>query len=149
MSSVARFGVHALSTAFGLLMVGLAAVGAHGPALGLGIATLVAVGVAMTYRPAATLAVLGAVVTIVANDPPYAFVALSGLCAVAYLVCRHAAAMSSAVVMASWPTVVGALGFTVVGVVAVSFPLYLPWAPLAAPLAALAIYLLAARPFLG
>jgi hypothetical protein len=36
-----------------------------------------------------------------------------------------------------------------VSVLAVSFPLYLPWAPLAAPLVALAIYVLAARPFLG
>jgi hypothetical protein len=36
-----------------------------------------------------------------------------------------------------------------VGVVAMSFPLHLPWVPLAAPLAALAIYVLATRPFLG
>jgi hypothetical protein len=30
-----------------------------------------------------------------------------------------------------------------------SFPLQLPWLPLAAPLAVLAIYTLATRPFLG
>jgi hypothetical protein len=103
----------------------------------------------MVFRPAATLAVLLSVTTIVVSDPSYVFVGLSGLCAAAYLVCRHAAGMPSAVVMASWPTVIGAVGFTCVGVVAMSFPLHLPWVPLAAPLAALAIYVLATRPFLG
>jgi hypothetical protein len=149
MSSVARFGVHALATAFGVLMVGLGAVGTHGPAVGAGVAALVAVGIGTVFRPAATLAVLLSVTTIVVSDPPYVFVGLSGLCAAGYLVCRHAAGMPSAVVMASWPTVVGAVGFTCVGMVAVSAPLHLPWVPLAAPLAALAIYVLATRPFLG
>ncbi|MGA7054195.1 MAG: hypothetical protein WBZ37_23580, partial [Mycobacterium sp.] len=53
------------------------------------------------------------------------------------------------VVMGNWPTVVAAAGFTFVGLVATSFPLQLPWLPLAAPLAVLAIYVLAVRPFLG
>ena len=44
----------------------------------------------MVFRPAATLAVLLSVATIVLSDPPLVFVALSGLCAAAYLVCRHA-----------------------------------------------------------
>jgi hypothetical protein len=149
MSSVARFGVHALATAFGVLMVGLASVGTHGAAVGAGVVALVAVGIGMVFRPAATVAVLLSVTTIVVSDPSYVFVALSGLCAAAYLVCRHAAGMPSAVVMASWPTVVGAVGFTCVGVVAMSFPLHLPWVPLAAPLVVLAIYVLATRPFLG
>jgi hypothetical protein len=149
MSSGARFAVHALATVFGLLMVGLAVVGAHGPAVGVGMAALAAVGIGIMFRPAATVAVLLAVASIVMSDPPYLFVGLSGLCAVAYLISRHAATLPDAAVMASWPTVVGAVGFTFVGVVATSFPLHLPWVPLVAPLAALAIYVLAARPFLG
>ncbi|WAJ46555.1 hypothetical protein OK015_08890 [Mycobacterium sp. Aquia_216] len=149
MSSGARFGVHALATVFGLLMVGLAAVDAHGPAVGLGIGALVAVGVGVVLRPAATLAVLLSVTMIVMIDPPHVYVGLSGLCAAAYLISRHAAALPDALAMVSWPTIVGAVGFTFVGVVAMSFPLHLPWIPLAAPLAVLAIYVLATRPFLG
>ena len=44
---------------------------------------------------------------------------------------------------------VSAVGFTLVGLAATAFPLQLPWLPLLAPLAGLAIYLLATRPFLG
>jgi hypothetical protein len=149
MSSIARSGIYALAMAFGLLMVGLAAVSADGPALGVGVAALVAVGIGLVFRPAATLAVLLSVATIAVSDPSYVFVALSGLCAAGYLVCRHAAGMPDAFVMASWPTIAGAVGFTFVGVVAMAFPLHLPWVPLAAPLGVLAIYVLASRPFLG
>jgi hypothetical protein len=149
MSSGARFGLQALATVFGLLMVGLVAVGAQGPAVGVGIGALVAVAVGVVFRPAATLAVLLSVATVVVSDPSDVLVALAGLCAAAYLISRHAAAMPDPVVMASWPTVAGAVGFTLVGVVAMAFPLHLPWVPLAAPLAVLAIYVLATRPFLG
>jgi hypothetical protein len=130
-------------------MVGLAALGAHGPALGVVIASVAAVGVATIFRPAVTIAVAGAVVTIALTEPAPLLAGLSGLCAATYLVCRHAAALPGAAVMASWPTVVGALGFTFVGMVASSFPLQLPWVPLAAPLVALASYVLATRPYLG
>ena len=139
----------AVSTAFGLLMVGLVAVGSDGLAAAAGIVALIAVGVGMAFRPAATVAVLLAVATIVLSDPPYVLTALSGLCAAAYLVCRYAAGPLTSVVMGSWPTVVAAGGFTFAGLVATSFPLQLPWLPLAAPLGALAIYVLATRPFLG
>jgi hypothetical protein len=103
----------------------------------------------MVFRPAATFAVLLAVATIVAANPPHVFAALAGLCAAAYLVCRHAIGTSAGVVMGSWPTIVAAGGFTFAGLVATSFPLQLPWLPLAAPLGALAIYVLATRPFLN
>lgn len=149
MSSGARFGVHSLATVFGLLMVGLAAVGAHGHAVGVAMAALAAVGVGIVSRPAATVAVLLSVAAIVAGNPSYVFVGLSGLCAAAYLVSRHAAGMPEPIVMAGWPTLVGAVGFTLVGMAAMSFPLTLPWVPLVAPLAVLAIYVLATRPFLG
>ena len=139
----------AVSTAFGLLMVGLVAVGSHGPAAAAGVVTLIAVGVGIVIRPAATVAVLLAVATIVLSDAPHVLTALSGLCAAAYLVCRYASGASTSVVLGSWPTVAAAGGFTFAGIVATSFPLQLPWLPLAAPLGALAIYVLATRPFLG
>jgi hypothetical protein len=139
----------AISTVFGLLMVGLVAVGSHGLAAVAGVATLIAVVVGILFRPAATVAVLLAVATIVLSDSPHVLTALSGLCAAAYLVCRYAAGMSTSVVLGSWPTVVAAGGFTLAGIVATSFPLRLPWLPLVAPLGVLAIYVVAARPFLG
>jgi hypothetical protein len=130
-------------------MVGLAAVGSHGLAAAAGAAALIAVGVGIVFRPAATFAVLLTVATIVVANPPHVCAALSGLCAAAYLVCRHAVGTSTDVVMRSWPTAVAAGGFTFAGLVATSFPLQLPWLPLAAPLGALAIYVLATRPFLN
>lgn len=148
-SAFARWGAPALSAGFGLLMVASAAVGIHGFGVGVGAAALVAVGVGTAVRPAATLAVVLAVATIMLSAPPPAFVALSGLCAAGYLVCRYAVGTPVGLVMGSWPTVSAALGFAFAGLVAVSFPLQLPWLPLAAPLGVLAIYALAARPFLS
>ncbi|OBG29652.1 hypothetical protein [Mycobacterium sp. 852002-51057_SCH5723018] len=136
-----------VSTLFGALMVGLAAVGTHGMAVGAWVAALIAVSAGVVYRPAVTAAVLLCVATISVSDPSLVFAAWSGLCAAAYLVCRHAVGTPEGVVLWSWPTVLGAVGFTVAGLVATSFPLQLPWLPLAAPLAALAIYIVAMRPF--
>jgi hypothetical protein len=138
-----------VSTIFGVLMVGLAAAGSHGAAVAAGAAALVAVGAGVAYRPAATAAVMLCVATILVSEPPLVFAAWSGLCAVAYLVCRYAVGTAEGVVMWSWPTVLGAVGLTVAGMVATSFPLQLPWLPLAAPLAALAVYLVATRPFVS
>ncbi|HEY3996905.1 MAG TPA: hypothetical protein VGM40_13190 [Mycobacterium sp.] len=130
-------------------MVGLAADGSHGFAVAAWLAALIAVGAGILFRTAATIAVLLAAVTIMLSGPPIVLVALSGLCATAYLVCRHAAGASAWAVMGSWPTVVAAIGFTLAGLAAASFPLQVPWLPLAAPVGALAIYALATRPFLG
>jgi hypothetical protein len=149
MSSIARSAALGVSTVFGALMVGLAAVGSHGPAVVAGVAAAIAVGVGVAFRPAATLAVLLSVATIVASDPSLVFAAWSGLCAVAYLVCRHAVGAQVGVVMWSWPTAIAAVGFTCAGLVATSFPLQLPWLPLAAPVGVLAIYVLATRPFVS
>jgi hypothetical protein len=149
MTALSRSTALALSTGFGLLMVGLAAVGAHGPEFVAAAAALIAVAVGVVFRPAATLAVLLSVATIVVSDPSLVFAAWSGLCAAAYLICRHAVGTPPGAVMWSWPTVIGAVGFTSAGLVATSFPLQLPWLPLAAPLAVLAMYVLATRPFLS
>jgi hypothetical protein len=145
MDSLARFA----SLAFGLLMVGLGLVGTQGNSALAGVAAVGAVAVGTAFRPAATLAVLLAVATIILSEPPLVFAALSGFCAVGYLVCRYAVGSQPGVVMGSLPTVSAALGFTLAGLVATSFPLHLPWLPLAAPLAVLAIYVVAARPFFG
>lgn len=147
--TLARAGAPAFATGFGLLMVGLAADGWRESAIAGWVAVLIAVAVGIVLRRAATVAVLLAAVTVLLSSPPVIFVALSGLCAAAYLVCRHAAGTSALVVLDSWPTAVGAVGFTVAGLVATSFPLQLPWLPLVAPLAALLIYLLAVRPFMN
>jgi hypothetical protein len=149
MTTIPQPAARASATVFGLLMVGSAAVGSHGPAFAAGVLALTAVGVGMVYRPAATFAVLLCVGTIVVSDPWPVLAALSGLCAAAYLVCRHSVGTPFGAVVGSGPTIVAALGFTSVGLVAMLFPLQLPWLPLVAPLAVLAIYVLATRPFLG
>lgn len=137
------------SLMFGLLMVAAAAIGAQGLALAAAAIAVLAVGLGTAFRPAATIAVLLSVTVIVASEPPHVQAALSGLCAAAYLVCRHAVGAPADVAIGSWPTIVAAVGFTFAGVVATSFPLQVPWLPLVAPLAALAIYVLATRPFLS
>jgi hypothetical protein len=139
-------GSRVLTLLLGLLMVALAAVGSQGPVLVAAGAGAIAVGLATVFRPAATLAVLLTVVVIVASDPSNVLAAMSGLCAAAYLVCRHA---DGAVVAGSGPSTVAAVGFTFAGLVATSFPLQVPWLPLAAPLAVLAIYVLVTRPFVN
>ena len=133
----------AVAAAFALPMVGLVTAGSHGPALATGAAALVAVGVGVVARPAATLAVLLVVATVMLAGPAPVFVALSGLCAAGYLICRYSPGPRTV----RWPTAIGAVGFMFVGLVATAFPLRLPWLPLAAPLAALASYVVAVRPF--
>ena len=149
MTALTRSTALALSTGFGVLMVGLAAIGSQGLAVVAAAAALTAVGVGLAFRPAATLAVLLSVMTIVGSNPSTVFAAWSGLCAAAYLICRHAVGTPAGAVMLSWPTIIGAVGFTFAGLVATAFPLQLPWLPLAAPLGVLAIYVLATRPFVS
>jgi hypothetical protein len=130
----------ALSTAFGLVMVAAAAVAADDAALiAAGVATL-AVLVGNVFRPAATAAVLLAAAALALSQSPAILAALSGLCAACYLVLRHTATITA-------PTLIGAVGFTSVGLAAVSVPLELPWVPLVAPLAVLGLVALVTRPF--
>ncbi|MFI5506350.1 hypothetical protein ACIA48_02700 [Mycobacterium sp. NPDC051804] len=130
----------ALSTGFGLLMVAAAALAADDAALiAAGLATL-AVLLGNVFRPAATVAVLLAATALVLNESPAMLAALSGLCAACYLVLRHTAAITA-------PTVIGAVGFTAVGLAAVTLPIELPWAPLLSPLAVVALVALVTRPF--
>ncbi|KAA1250423.1 hypothetical protein F0Q45_09890 [Mycobacterium simiae] len=124
------------------------AAGVRGPAVVAGIAAASAVAVGAVLRPAASIAVLFSVFAIVVSGPAPVLAALSGLSAAAYLVSRYAVGTSVGV-LGSWPTMVAAAGFAFAGLVATSFPLHVPWLPLLAPLAVLAIYVLATRPFIG
>ena len=140
MSTIGQSVTRAGSTAFGLVMVAAAAVQADGPGLTAAIAAAAAVLVGSVFRPAATIAVLLTVAVIVLADAPPLLTATCGLCAAAYLLLRHTAAVSSA-------TVLGAVGFTAAGLAAASVPIQLPWVPLLAPLAVLLIYVVVTRPF--
>ena len=141
-----RPGSRVFSLVFGVLMVAAAAAGSHGLALVAGAIAVLAVGVGTVFRPAATIAVLLSVAAILASHSSHVLAALAGLCAAAYLVCRHAVGEAAT---GNWPTIVAAVGFTLVGLVATSFPVQVPWVPLVAPLVVLAIYVLATRPFLN
>ena len=132
--------LRAVSTAFGLVMVASAAVQADGPGLVAAVVAAAAVLAGSVFRPAAPVAVLLTLAVIVLADAPPVLTATSGLCAAAYLVLRHTAAVTS-------PTVVGAVGFTAAGLAAASLPFQHPWVPLLAPLAVLVLYVVVTRPF--
>lgn len=138
----------ALSAAFGLLMAASAAVQTDGLALVAVLLAGIAVLVGLQFRAAATLAVLLIVSAIALSGPSPLFAALSGLCATAYLVLRHAAGGPAGVVTATGPTLIAAVGFTLAGVVATLVPLRLPWLPLLAPLSVVLVYALAVHPFM-
>jgi hypothetical protein len=130
----------AISTSFGLVMVAAGAVGADGPALIAAVLASIAVLAGNVFRPAATLAVLINVAVMVLADAPPMLTSLAGLCATAYLVLRHTAAATA-------PTVLGATGFAIAGLAAASIPVQLPWVPLLAPVAVLAVYVMVTRPY--
>lgn len=140
MSAVGQPVTRSLATAFGLVMVASAAVGAAGPALLAVVAAAAAVLVSSVFRLFATVAVLLTVAVLVLAAAPPVLTATSGLCAAIYLVLRHAATVTA-------PTVVGAVGFTAAGLAAAALPVQLPWVPLVAPLAVVLLYVVVTRPF--
>ncbi|WP_422743046.1 hypothetical protein ACN27E_16480 [Mycobacterium sp. WMMD1722] len=131
-----------LPTACGLLAVAASAVRADGPALVLVAASTVAVLAGARFRPAATVAVLGAVATVAVSDPAPLFTALAGFAAVGYLLLRHGDSTVTP------PSMLAAAGFAAVATVVAALPLHLPWLPLAAPLALFGGYFVALRPYL-
>ncbi|SEA26275.1 MULTISPECIES: hypothetical protein [unclassified Mycobacterium] len=137
-------GARTLSTGFGVLMVAVAGIQAQGMAVIVAVAALAAVGTGLAFRAAATGAVLLTVVVLALSDSPALVAALSGLSAAAYLLLRHAAG-AGAVTMTR-PTLLGMFGFTLMGVVATAVNLDLPWLPLLAPPAVVALYWLALAP---
>lgn len=147
--ALGRLGSPAFATGFGLLMVGSAAGGSHGFAVAAWVAALVSVGAGTVFRFAATVAVLLAVVTVTLSDPPVVFVALSGLCAAAYLVCRHAAGAAAPVVLEQLADGRCRGGVYVRRVGRNVVPVAVAVVAVGRPLGALVIYLLAIRPFLA
>lgn len=137
-------GARTLSTGFGLLMVVVAGVQAHGAAVVVSVLAVTAVIAGLVFRAAATGAVLLTVVALAVSDPPPLVAALSGLSAATYLLLRHAA--GARVVTTTGPTLIAMLGFTLAGVVATAVSLDLPWLPLLAPPAVVVIYALALLP---
>ena len=105
-------------------------------------AAFVAITIAAAQGDTIAAALLLAVLTVVLAEPAPMFTALAGLAATAYLVLRHGPASATA------PTMFAAVGFAVLGTVGAVLPVQIPWLPLAAPLALLAGYLLALRPYL-
>jgi hypothetical protein len=144
----AQSAARALSAACGLVMVAAAGIGSHGSASIVAMLAMVAVVAGTVFRPVATAAVLLTVSALVLSGPAAMQAAASGLAATAYLVLRHAPGSGTGLDSVSGATMVGAVGFAFVGLVATAFPLQLAWLPLLAPLAVFAIYVLATRPFL-
>lgn len=138
--------MRALSVAFGLVMVAAAAIGARGSALTVVAVAVAAVVLGARVASAATVAAACTVVLIVLTDPPPIVAALAGLAAAAYLVLRHTAHVAESV---AWPTVACAVGLSAVGMAAVLIPVDVAWLPLVAPVAVLAIYVIATGPYLA
>jgi hypothetical protein len=140
---------HLLAAVLGLMMAAAAGVRADGPAFAAAALAVAAVLACIRFRYVATVAVLLAMTAVVLSDAPPILAALAGLSAAAYLVLRYAERGSAGVVTASAPAMIAALGFTFVGLVATAFPFQVPWLPLLAPLAVVAIYVLVTRPFVS
>jgi hypothetical protein len=128
-----------LPVAFGVFMAGAAAYRADTVAMIVTAGALAAVVLSVWVRPAATVAVLLALVTVVLAEPAPMYTVLAGLAAASYLVLRHTDP--------TVPTMLFTVGFTGAAAVVVALPVHVPWLPLIAPLALLAGYLLALKPF--
>jgi hypothetical protein len=134
-----------LAVAFGLLMVVCTGVPTHGPGLAAAVSAAAAVIAGGVYRHAATVAVVITVGLLAYTAPAPVLAMLSGLSATAYLVMQHGAGAGAATV--TYPSVVGALSFSALGLVAASFPLHIPWLPVMAPVAVVALYIVVVMPF--
>ncbi len=129
---------NALATVLGLTMVAAAGVQTHGPALfaaGLAVAAVI---VGVVFRPAATAAAVIVVCLLAWDDPAAVFALLSGLSATGYLMLRYAAGSTAVTVTAQ--SIIGALGFSVLGLAATSIFLQQRWVALLAPTAIVALF---------
>ncbi len=138
----------ALSFAFGLLMVAAAAVTGSGPALVVAAGALVAVVLGLAIRAAATVAVVATAGALALSSPSPVVAAIAGLAATGYLALRHAG-RSDATMVLTPPTVLAALGLSAAAVLGATIPLTLPWVPLVAPLALVAVYVLVVAPLVS
>ncbi|MCW2555491.1 MAG: conserved hypothetical transrane protein [Mycobacterium sp.] len=140
--------MRALSFAFGLLMVAAGTIQSAGPALAVSAAAFLAVVSGLVFRAAATLAVAVTIVALAISEPSPVVAAVAGLAATIYLVLRHARGGDAAMALTA-PTVLGALGLSAVAVLGATIALALPWVPLVAPLAVVAIYVTVVTPLIS
>jgi len=144
-----RVARQVLPTVFGLLMAVAAAAQADGIALAAAIVAVIAVLAGIPFRPVATVGVLLSGLAVMISDSSPMFAAVCGLAAAAYLVLRHTAGGPTGIASTLRPTLIAAVVFAFVGVVATSVPLQVRWLPLLAPPAVVGILALAIRPFVG
>jgi hypothetical protein len=137
-----------LSFAFGLLMVAAGTVQSDGPALVVAAAAGLAVVVGLASPMAASLAVVATAAALALSEPAPVVAAIAGLAATAFLVLRHASSADTGMALTA-PTVLGALGLSAAAVLGASIPFALPWVPLVAPLAVVAIYVTVVAPLVS
>ncbi|KAA0111745.1 hypothetical protein [Mycolicibacterium sp. P1-5] len=124
---------------FGVAMTAAAAVGADNRGLAAAVVALIAVLAGLYVRAAATAAVLSAVCAVALTEPHPMLAAASGVCATAYLVLTYATLTRA--------TAAAIVGFAVAGGLATIVPAGLPWLPLLAPVAVVAVVGVALSPF--
>ncbi|WP_233209324.1 hypothetical protein [Mycobacterium sp. ENV421] len=128
-----------VAASFAVAMTAATAVGADTRWLAAAAVALIAIIVGLFVRAAATVAVLAATAAIVLTGPHPMLAATSGVCAAAYLVLTYATLTRV--------TAIGIAGFAAAGALAAAVPVDLPWLPLLAPVAVVAVVGLALSPF--
>lgn len=145
---MSRTGIAArlAAVAAGLLMVHAASpTGGYGAVAA--VLALAAVLASVWIRRCATVAVLLVVAVVALGDTSPVAAAVSGLAAVIFLALCHSSASLGVVLTPA--SVVGALSFTAIAVAATVIPVSVPWGPLLAPVAALAVFVVATRALTG
>lgn len=107
-----------------------------------GIAAVVLVVLGWWFRVAAVAAVLLVVGVLTAADTGVLAAAATGLVATTYLLNTANVKAPAGVVPTTLPSVLGAVAFTAVAVVAALLPLRLAWVPIAAPILVILLYTL-------
>ncbi|MCV7420869.1 hypothetical protein H7K45_09995 [Mycobacterium yunnanensis] len=128
-------------------MVAAGTLASAGPALVLSAVAGAAVVLGLLVPLAATMAVVAVIAALALSEPDPVVAGIAGLAAAGYLVVRHADGDAAAAL--TMPTVLGALGASVVAVLGATVPFALPWVPLVAPLAVVAAYVLVLDRYVG
>jgi len=135
-----------LSLALGVAMVAAAEPQMHWLARWAAGLAIAAVLLGVRFYSMATVAVLLTALTLTLTTPPPVLAVMSGLCATAYLVMRHASGPNSAAPTRA--TALAALSFGLFGAGVAVVPLDVAWLPLLAPFGLLAAFALATHPYL-
>ena len=136
-----------VSGAFGVVMVLAAGLDGGPVVLAVLAAALAAVAAGLVDRRAAVGAVLLTLLGLAIGAPTPLYTAVSGLAAATFLVTRYGDATGATTLTV--PTVVGLLGFTLVGLAATAITTRITWVPLLAPVVMTAVLVVVAIPLLG